>query len=145
MIEQLLHAARAPFITVRDGSLHVGDNAYGELTVLVHEARPIRKLFNGRKVTCHSLDCRTGKNGTFCELCPDRHRCSQRLELRVVYRNDGQDDHPAILELSHHSFRAFDQCLQQIGDIGKLPTVLVRITAVQKDNDWTTLRFEPLF
>ena len=144
MIEQLFHTARAPFITVRDGSLHVGDSAYAELIVQVHETRPIRKLFNGRKVTCHSPDCRTAKNGTFCELCADRTRCSQRLQLPLVYRH-GDEDHPAILELSHHSFRAFDQCLEQIGDIRKLPTVLLRIAAVQHDNGWTTLKFEPLF
>ena len=144
MIEQLSHTARAPFITVRDGCLQVGDSAYAELTVQVHEARPIRKLFIARRVQCHSADGRTGKGGIFCELCPDRDRCSQRLQLRLVYR-DGEHDRPAILELSKHSFRAFDQCLEQIGDIQELPKVLVRISAIQPDNGWTTLFFEPLF
>lgn len=144
MIEQLFHTARAPFVTVHDGSLHIGDSAYTELIVQVHEARPIRKLFSGRKVRCHSPDGRTGKTGTFCELCADRDRCSQRLQLRLVYR-DRNDDQPAILELSRHSFRSFDHCLEQIGDIQKLPAVLLRISAVQAQNGWTTLKFEPLF
>ncbi len=144
MIEQLFHTTRAPFITVRDGRLHLADSAYAELIVQVHEARPIRKLFSARKVKCHSPDCRIGKTGTFCELCADRGRCSQRLQLRLVYR-DGNEDHPAILELSTHSFRAFDRCLEQIGDIRQLPDVLLRISAVQAKNGWTTLKFEPLF
>ncbi len=144
MIEQLFHTARAPFITVRDGCLHVGDSAYTELTVQVHEARAIRKLFIARRVKCHSPDGRTGKSGIFCELCPDRDHCSQRLQLRLVYR-DGEQDRPAILELSKHSFRAFDQCLEQIGDIHQLPNVLLRISASQAQTGWTTLQFEPLF
>lgn len=144
MIEQLFQTSRAPFITIRDGHLHVRDRVYAELTVQIHEVLPVRKLFVQRKLQCYSLDCRTGKTGQFCELCPERRRCHRRLQLRLVYR-DGDQDQPAILELAGHSFRAFDQCLEQIGDVQQLPTVLVLISPIETQTGWTTLQFQLLF
>lgn len=144
MIEQFFETSRAPFITIRDAHLHVGARTYAELTAQVHEIRPVRKLFVGRTLQCYSLDCRTGKTGQFCELCAQRQRCSQRLQLRLVYR-DGDQDEPAILELPRHSFDAFDQCLEQIGDLQRLPEVLILIKPVESETGRTTLQFQLLF
>lgn len=144
MIEQLLDTGRAPFITVRDGQMHVGGRACTELTVQIHEARAVRKLFAGRRLQCYSLDCRTGKNGRFCELCPQRRDCSRRLQLRLVYREE-EEDRPAILEVSKFSFRAFDRLLQQIGDVDRLPEALVVISTVRTESGWTNLDFRVLF
>jgi len=144
MIEQLLHTGRAPFIAVRDGQMHVGGGAYTELTVQIHEARAVRKLFAGRRLQCYSLDCRTGKNGRFCELCPQRRDCSRRLQLRLVYR-EADEDNPAILEVPRYSFRAFDRLLKEVGGVEALPGVLVVISTVRTESGWTNLDFQALF
>lgn len=144
MIEQLFETSRAPFVTVRDGHLHVQGRAYAQLTVQIHEILPVRKLFVQRKLQCYSLDCRTGKAGQLCELCAERRHCHRRLQLRLAYR-DGDQDQPAILELPGHCFSAFDQCLEQIGDIQQLPTALVLIKPIESETGWTTLHFQLLF
>ena len=144
MIEQLLQTGRAPFIAVRDGRLHIGADAFDKLEVFIHEIRPVRKLFDGRRLACYSLDCRTGKNGRFCEICPDRSECTRRLQLRLLYIR-GERQEPAILELPKHSFRAFDELLQQVGDIRQLPEIMVAVNAVQTATGWTNLEFQKLF
>lgn len=144
MIEKLFKQNRAPFITVRDGQLHVGDNAFTELTVQIQSAQPVRKLFAQHRLKCYSLDCTTGKDGQFCELCSERNACSRRLQLRLVYRIEEQDN-PAILEVPRFSFRAFDRMLEHIGGIDKLPDTLVKITTVRTESGWTNLDFEALF
>jgi len=144
MIEQLFQTPRAPFITLRDGQLHVGPQAYGEMTVRIVEVQPVRKLFTGRRLECFSLDCRTGKAGRLCELCAERRRCHQRLQLRLLYHDQDQD-HPAILDLPRHSFQALDQCLAQIGGLERLPTVLLLLKPVATETGWTTLQFHLLF
>jgi hypothetical protein len=144
MIEQLFQASRAPFIVVRDGHLHAGTKSYGQLTVQIHEVRPVRKLFAGRTLQCWSLDCRTGKNGQLCEVCARRQRCSRRLQLRLVYRDQDQDQ-PAILEVPGHSFHALDQCLEQLGDLQRLPEVLVLIKPIETETGRTVLQFQLLF
>lgn len=144
MIEQLFHTERAPFITVRDGQLHVRNAAYTDLTVQIHEIRPVRKLFVDRRLQCWSLDCRTGSNGSFCELCQDRRSCSRRLQLRLIYQDAGQDN-PAILEVPKYSFHAFDRFLEKVGGIDKLTGVMAVISAVRCSNGWTNLEFNMLF
>jgi len=144
MIEKLLQTGRAPFITVRDGQLHIGADAFAKIEVCIHEVRPVRKFFDGRRLVCYSLDCRTGKHGRFCEMCPDRQACSRRLQLRLLY-NSGDREEPAILELPKHSFRAFDELLQQVGDIQRLHDVLVAVSAVQTASGWTNLEFQMIF
>jgi hypothetical protein len=144
MIEQLLHAGRAPFITVRDGRLHVDGTAYTDLTVQIHEVRPVRKLFVERKLKCVSENCRTGKNGRFCELCPDRRACSRRLQLRLLYRDEDRDS-PAILEVPSYSFRTFDRLLEKTGGLDRLQETLVVVSAVRAENGWTNLQFDVLF
>lgn len=144
MIEQLLRTGRAPFVAVRDGQLHIEADAFDRLDVRIHEIRPVRKLFDGRRLVCYSLDCRTGSRGAFCEMCPDRRACSRRLQLRLLYTHDHRED-PAILELSKHSFRAFDELLRQIGDMRQLPDILVAISAVQTATGWTNLEFQKIF
>lgn len=144
MIEKLFSQSRAPFITVRDGRFHIGDEVYSELTVQIRDARPVRKLFAARRLKCYSLDARVGKDGQFCELCTERKACSRRLQLRLVYRIEEQDN-PAILEVPTFSFRAFDRMLENIGGIDKLPDTLVQITTVRTENGWTNLGFRALF
>jgi hypothetical protein len=144
MIEQLFQAARAPFITVRDGRLHLNGAAHEQLTVQIHDVRPVRKLFVDRRLECYSLDCRTGKAGRFCELCPERRPCSRRLQLRLVCR-DAEEPTPAILEIPKYSFAAFDRLLEEVGGIEKLADVLVTVAAVRTESGWTNLDFQLLF
>jgi len=144
MIEQLLKIGRAPFIAVRDGQLHIGSDAFDRLEVHIHEIRPVRKLFEKRRLVCYSLDCRTGKNGLFCEICLNRRTCSRRIQLRVLYTHDNQQN-PAILELSKHSFRAFDELLGQIDDIQQLPNIMITVRAVRTASGWTNLEFQKNF
>ena len=133
MIEKLFSQSRAPFITVRDGKLHIGDSAFSELTVRIQEVSPVRKLFAARRLKCYSLDARTGKDGQFCELCSERSACSRRLQLRLTCRIREQDK-PAILEVPTFSFRAFNRLLEDIGGIEKLPDTLVEISPVRAEN-----------
>jgi hypothetical protein len=145
MIEQLFQSTRAPFIVVRDGQLHVNGCHFSQLTVQIHDVLPVRKLFRDRALKCYSLDCRKGNNGQFCELCPERRRCRRRLQLRLVYRDSDGNDHPAILEITPPCFPAFDRCCEQIGDMSRLPKILVLVKPTRKENGWTNLCFEPLF
>ena len=135
---------RAPFIVVRDGRLHIGSDSFDQLDVRIHEIRPVRKLFEARRLLCFSLDCRTGSREQFCEMCPDRRACSRRLQLRLLYCHDHQED-PAILELSRHSFRPFDELLRQIGDLQRLSEILVTIRTVRTASGWTNLEFQKIF
>ncbi len=144
MIEKLFTQSRAPFITVRDGRLHIGESAYSELTVQIQEVSPVRKLFAARRLKCYSLDARVGKDGQFCELCGERGACSRRVQLRLNCRI-GEQDQPAILEVPTFSFRAFDRLLEDIGGIEKLPDTLVEISPVRSENGWTNLQFRALF
>lgn len=143
MIEKLFNNKRAPFITVRDGQLHIRDDAFSELTVQIQSAQPVRKLFTARRLKCWSLDCTTGKDGQFCELCNERSACSLRLQLPLIYRIEGQDN-PAILEVPKFSFRAFDRMLEAIGGTDNLPDTLVQITTVRTESGWTNLEFHTL-
>ncbi len=145
MIEQLFQSTRAPFIVVRDGQLHVHGSSYTQLTVQIHDVLPVRKLFGDRTLQCYSLDCQRGNNGRLCELCPDRRRCGRRVQLRLAYRDQDENDHPAILEITPPSFPAFDRCCEQLGNINELTGLLVLIKPVQTENGWTKLRFKPLF
>ena len=144
MIEQLFRQTRAPFIVVRDGQLHVNGCAHDELTIQIHEILPVRKLFRERKLKCYSLDCQTGKNGRFCELCADRRRCGRRLQLRLVYQHD-RKDHPAILEIPQRSFPAFEKLLTEAGAIEKLHNALVQIIPTRTPGGHTELHFQLLF
>jgi hypothetical protein len=145
MIEQLFQRTRAPFIVVRDGQLHVDGCAYTQLTVQIHDVLPVRKLFRDRTLQCYSLDCEKGNNGRFCELCPERRGCGRRLQLRLVYRDRDENDHPAILEITPPSFPAFERCCEQLGDINEWTDLLLLIKTVRTENGWTKLRFKPLF
>jgi len=144
MIEQLFQTSRAPFIVVRDGQLHVDGAAHAQLTVQIHEIAPVRKLFVQRRLECYSLDCQTGKKGQFCELCPDRRRCGQRLQLRLVWTDAGQS-RPAILEVPKPGFHAFDELLRQAGSVEDLLKALVEVTASQTPDGRTELQFRLLF
>jgi hypothetical protein len=57
---------------------------------------------------------------------------------------DGKQQHPAILELPHYCFAAFDQLLKEIGAIEKLPTVRVGIKPVDTPSGRTELEFRLL-
>ncbi len=144
MIEKLFNQKRAPFITVRDGQLHIGGSTFTELTVQIQSVQPVHKLFKERRLKCWSLDCTTGKDGHFCEFCSERSACSRRLQLRLLYRIE-QQNHPAILEVPKYSFRAFDRMLEKVGGVEKLPEVLVQITTVRAESGWTNLDFQALF
>ena len=124
--------------------MHIGDQSVPELDVQISEVQPVRKLFVGRSLQCYSLDCRTGKNSQLCEVCSNRLRCRQRLQLRLVY-NDGERDQPAILELASHSFSAFDQCLEEIGSLEVLPQAIITIKPVLNEDGWTTFHFQLRF
>ena len=140
MIEQLFRQTRAPFILVRNSHLHIGDQAYEQLKVCIHEVTPVRKFFNDGKLKCYSLDCRTAKNGQLCELCPDRHRCSRRVQLRLAYL-DGDQQKPAILEIHRNWFAAFDNLLKSVGTIDDLPNIPLTIKPVLR-NGHTDLDFQ---
>ena len=144
MIEQLFNKKRAPFMTVRNGQLHLNDEAFNELTVQIQSAQPVRKLFAARRLKCWSMDCTTGKDGHFCEFCTERSACSLRLQLRLVCRIEEQDS-PAILEVPKYSFHAFDRMLEDIGGLDKLPDTLVQISTVRAENGWTNLDFKAIF
>jgi len=140
MIEQLFRRARAPFIVVRNSHLYVDNKAYEQLKVYIHEVTPVRKLFNGGKLQCYSLDCRTAKNGQLCELCPDRHRCSRRVQLRLAYL-DGNQQKPAILEMHRHWFVAFDNLLESVGSTDDLSKIQLTIRTILH-NGHTDLEFQ---
>jgi hypothetical protein len=140
MIEQLFRQARAPFIVVRNQLLHIGDREYKQLKVYIHELTPVRKLFNEGKLQCYSLDCRTAKNGRLCELCPDRHHCSRRLQLRLAYL-DADQQKPAILEMHRNWFAAFDNLLESVPTIDDLPHIPLTIIPVLH-NGHTDLEFQ---
>ena len=144
MIEKLFEPERAPFVAVRDGRLHVGERAYDELAVQIHEVLPVRKRFVNRRLECYSLDCRQGRNGRLCELCAERRGCSRRLQLRLAYR-DGEVERPAILEIPVYSFKAFDAFLAQVGAVDRLPDILTVVTPVKTRAGWTNLEFKALF
>ena len=129
MIEQLFRQTRAPFIIIRNSHLHIGEQAYELLKVYIHEVTPVRKLFNDGKLKCYSLDCITAKNGQLCELCPQRNRCSRRVQLRLAYLEDNQLK-PAILEIHRNWFPAFDKMIKSIGEIDLLPKILLTIKPV---------------
>ncbi len=142
MIEQLFRQTRAPFVIVRNSHLHIGDQKYEPLKVYIHEVTPVRKLFNDGKLQCYSLDCRTAKNGQLCELCPNRHQCSRRVQLRLAYLDGGQQK-PAILEIHRNWFAAFDKLLKSMPSIDDLPHIPLTITSVLR-NGHTILEFQRL-
>ena len=142
-VQGLFTQHRPPFITFHDSTLHIADKAYTQLTVIIHEIIPVRKFFQKRKLKCYSTDCRTGKDGTFCELCQQRHQCSQRLQLRLAYF-DGPVQHPAILELPQHCFEAFNRILNEVGDFDHLKLVPIGIKPIDRSNGRLTLEFQLL-
>jgi len=132
MIEQLFRQTRAPFVVVRNQRLHIGDQAYEQLKVYIHEVNPVRKLFKDGTLKCYSLDCRTAKNGQLCELCSDRHQCSRRVQLRLAYL-DGAQQKPAILEIHRNWFAAFDNLIKSIGKVDHLSSIPLTIKPLLRD------------
>gem|GEM_PF-1164218 len=135
---------RAPFIIVRDCQFHIGTESYHQLTVFIHEIRPVRKFFEKRTLKCYSLNCRTGKRGQLCELCVDRHRCSRRLQLRLAYAKD-RSTRPAILEVPEHSFHAVDDLLREAGTTDDILHVPIGIKVIESAAGRPSLDFEMLF
>ena len=132
MIEQLFRQTRAPFVFVRNQHLHIGDQAYEQLKVYIHEVNPVRKLFKDGRLKCYSLDSRTAKNGQLCELCSDRHQCSRRVQLRLAYL-DGAQQKPAILEIHRNWFAAFDNLIKSIGKVDHLSSIPLTIKPLLRD------------
>jgi len=144
MIAEMFKAAEPLYVAVREGEFRVGDQYYKLLEVSIQDVLPVRKLFLESRLVCFSFDNRTGKNGTYCALCPNRFRCRRRIRLMILIHNVDSEPLPAVLEISPASFDALEQLINEVGH-EKLPNTLVLIQLSGTVGNRPTMDFKPLF
>lgn len=115
MIRKLFDQTRPSYIRLRNGRLLVGERESETLSATIHDILPVRKLFDGTRLECWSVNGARGRDNRICAFCPDAPRCQKRLRLHLFIR-DGDHDIAAVLEVRAHEFAALDTALSSLGD-----------------------------
>ena len=115
MIRDLFDKDRPVFVRFRDDRFALGERRREQLRGVITDMIPMRKRFEGKRLVCSSPDGITGKHGQRCALCRERWSCAERLRLMMLLGELEQPPIPAILEIGHGSFDAFDAFLDDLG------------------------------
>jgi hypothetical protein len=115
MIRTLFDSLKPAYIQRRGGRLLLSGREFDGLDVAVRGVVPVRKLFDGAKLVCWSVDGSPGRGKRQCAFCPDERRCQRRLRLNLVARGDDGGETPAVVELRASAFDAVDMALEGEG------------------------------
>ena len=140
----MLNEAKLRFVAVKPNRLVIDGKGYSELDVLIEDILPVRKLFDGNNLLCHSSDGKTGKSGKSCPLCRDRFKCRRRMRLMIMVQSSPGDPIPALLEINPQSFDNLNAFIELVGK-DKASTTLVRLSVGKNEKEALTVIFTPLF
>jgi hypothetical protein len=115
MIRDLFNADRPAFVRFQDDCFIIGKQRREQLRGVITDMIPMRKRFEQDRIVCYSNDGITGKHRQRCALCRQRWTCAERLRLMMLLDGLEHDRVPAILEIGHGSFEAFDAFLHDLG------------------------------
>jgi len=127
MIRDLFNKDQPVFVRFQGDRFSVGKRRREQLQGVITDMIPMRKRFEGNLLVCSSADGITGKHRQRCALCRERWTCAERLRLMMLLDGLEQDSVPAILEIGHGSFEAFDTFLSDVGT-GSLSETSVTIS-----------------
>lgn len=144
MIKKLFDQTRPTYVRLRNGRLLVGDREWDTLDVTLQDIVPVRKLFDGARLECWSVNGARGRDKRICGFCAAAGRCQKRLRLHLLLNGDGNADLPAVLEVKAGAFAALDSAIESLGTEDWRNT-LFRITVESGSDGRARLAFYPLF
>ena len=144
MIRNLFDQTRPTYVRLRQGRFRLGDRDLEALTAVICDVLPVRKLFDGTKLECWSVNGSRGKHQRLCAFCPDAGRCQKRLRLHLLVGDRQNAEQPAVLELKTALFTALDEALEKAGPDAWRNT-LFQIGIQTDPNGHDRLTFQPLF
>ena len=104
MIFNFFEDTKPAYISVNTAGFQLNGKTFQTIECFIREISPVRKLFKGRKIECHSNDAKKSKSGEFCALCPRRMLCKQRIRLMLLIQDKDKEGIPAQLEINSNSF-----------------------------------------
>jgi hypothetical protein len=119
MIRTLFEQTRPLYVQYRNRRLLLRGREYETLDATIRDMVPVRKLFEGSKLSCWSINGAPGRDKRLCAFCPDAARCQKRLRLNLIVRDDNGTEIPAVLEVRASAFDALDSVLEGDGTAGE--------------------------
>lgn len=144
MIKKLFDQTRPTYIRLRNGRLLVGDRECETLAVIIRDIVPVRKLFDGARLECWSVNGARGRDNRICAFCADAGRCQKRIRLHLILNGDDNAEIPAVLEVRTSAFTALDTALESVGG-DDWRNMLFRISVEPGPDGRDRLVFGPLF
>jgi hypothetical protein len=131
-----------PFITVNSDGFQLDGTRHPSLHVYIEDYIAVRKLFEGRSLSCQSIGAVKNRQGRHCSLCSMRYRCRQGIRLMLLL--DGESgQRPAALDVGSASFPSLQALLDRISP-EQLAETLVEIL-VRPESHPIQLTFEDKF
>ncbi len=142
MIEDLFKNDAPVFVGLSGEEFTLGKTRLPNLDVSIQELKPVRKLFENKKLKCMSMDCEVGKNGRYCAICQEQFKCRRRIRIMMIVHNSRGQPSPAILEINQNSFESLKEAVEFIGE-NNLPNVQVIVNIDYDRNGRVFFRFTP--
>jgi len=145
VIRKLFDQTRATYIRWHHGRFRIGNRETEAIEGIIRDLIPVRKLFDGTRLDCWSINGARGRDQRLCAFCPDAARCQKRLRLHLLLRADGNAEIPAVLEVRAEAFAALDTALESLGADDAWRNTLFRISLEPGPDGRDRLAFRPLF
>lgn len=142
-LREILHAARARYLTVRPEGLLLDESGppLARVTAKIFGHGGARTLYRGRQPHCRSLDGVRALDdpAKSCRTCYLRKHCTPqvRVDLEIAGR-------PYKLLLAYTSARSFLAYVEAMTKAGRDPIETATMITVVSRGSWGELRFEPL-
>ena len=116
MIRTLFERLKPAYIQRRGSRLMLAGHEFDSIDVAIRDVVPVRKLFDGARLVCWSVNGSPGSGKRQCAFCPDDRRCQRRLRLNLTAHCDDGVETPAVVELRASAFDALDSALEGAGE-----------------------------
>jgi hypothetical protein len=145
VIRNLFDQTRATYIRLQNGRFRIGNREAEAIEATIRDLVPVRKLFDGTRLDCWSVNGARGRDQRLCAFCPDTARCQKRLRLHLILNGDDTAEIPAVLEVRASAFAALDTAIESLGSDDAWRNTLFRISLEPGPDGRDRLAFRPLF
>jgi hypothetical protein len=146
MIRTLFERLKPVYIQRRGRRLLLGGREFDAIDVSVRGVVPVRKLFDGSRLVCWSVDGSPGRGGRQCAFCSDGRRCQRRLRLNLAARVGDDGEIQAVAELRSTAFDAVDRALEGAGeDLTRWDETLFRLRVAVDARGFEDFALERIF